>query len=162
MWNLKNNTSESESCSVVFDSLQLHGLYSPQNSPGQNTGASSLSLLQRISPTQESNRGLLYCGWILYQLSYQGSPQATIHKADKQQGFTVQHRELHPTSPNNLQRKKDYLEKRLSQRRPTRYTAPLKLMRYCKSTVLQKKFFLKQSCFFSLYLPEPTTLCVCV
>ena len=89
MWNLKTNTSESESCSVVSKSLQPHGLYSPWNSPGQNTGAGSLSLLQRISPTQESNWGLLHCGWILYQLSYQGSPQTTIHKVDKQQGFTV-------------------------------------------------------------------------
>ena len=34
---------ESESCSVVSDSLQLHGLYSPWNSPGQNTGVGSLS-----------------------------------------------------------------------------------------------------------------------
>ena len=33
-----------------------------------------LSLLQGISPTQESNRGLLHCRQILYQLSYQGSP----------------------------------------------------------------------------------------
>ena len=33
-----------------------------------------LSLLQRIFLTQESNRGLLQCRWILYQLSYQGSP----------------------------------------------------------------------------------------
>ena len=30
--------SESESCSVVSDSLRPHGLYSPWNSPGQNTG----------------------------------------------------------------------------------------------------------------------------
>ena len=34
-----------KSCSVVSDSLQPHGLYSPWNSPGQNTGVSSLSLL---------------------------------------------------------------------------------------------------------------------
>ena len=27
-----------------------------------------------IFPTQELNRGLLHCRWILYQLSYQGSP----------------------------------------------------------------------------------------
>ena len=99
--------------SVVSDSLQLHGLYSPWNSPGQNTdvgslsllqgifptqgskrsptlqadslpakpqgkpkntGMGSLSLLQGIFPTQESNQGLLHCRWILYQLSYQGSP----------------------------------------------------------------------------------------
>ena len=30
--------SESKSRSVVPDSLQLHGLYSPWDSPGQNTG----------------------------------------------------------------------------------------------------------------------------
>ena len=34
----------------------------------------SLSLLQGIFPTQELNRGLLHCRWILYQLSHQGSP----------------------------------------------------------------------------------------
>ena len=34
----------------------------------------SLSLLQKIFPTQELNQGLLHCRWILYQLSYQGSP----------------------------------------------------------------------------------------
>ena len=31
-----------------------------------------LSLLQQIFQTQELNRGLLHCRWILYQLSYQG------------------------------------------------------------------------------------------
>ena len=30
--------------------LRLHGLYSPWNSPGQNTGVGSLSLLQGIEP----------------------------------------------------------------------------------------------------------------
>ena len=39
----------------------------------KNTGAGSLSLLQWIFPTQESNQGLLHCRQILYQLSYQGS-----------------------------------------------------------------------------------------
>jgi len=39
----------------------------------KNTGVGSLSLLQGIFPTQESNRGLLHCRWILYQLSYLGS-----------------------------------------------------------------------------------------
>ena len=39
----------------------------------KNTGVGSLSLLQGIFPTQESNWGLLHCRWILYQLSYQGS-----------------------------------------------------------------------------------------
>ena len=59
----------------MFDSLQLHGLYSPWNSPGQNTGVGSLALLQQITLTQESNRSLLHYRWILYQLSYQGSPK---------------------------------------------------------------------------------------
>jgi len=56
----------------MFDSLQPHGLYSPWNSPGQNSGVGSLSLLQGIFPTQGSNPGLLHCRRILYQLSYQG------------------------------------------------------------------------------------------
>ena len=67
--------SGSESCSVVFDSLWSHGLYSPCNSLGQNTGMGSLSLLQRIFPAQISNPGLLHCRWILYQLSHKGSPR---------------------------------------------------------------------------------------
>ena len=41
---------------------------------GQNTGVGSLSLLQEIFPTQESNWGLQHCRQILYQLSYQGNP----------------------------------------------------------------------------------------
>ena len=100
---------EGESHSVVFDSLPPHGLYSPWNSPGQNTGVGGHSLLQGIFPTQglnlalphcikfftredystgvgslsflqgifltqELNWDLLYYRWILYQLSYQGSP----------------------------------------------------------------------------------------
>ena len=104
----------SESHSVMFNSLQLHGLYSLWNYPAQNTGVGSLSLLQGNLPnpgikprsptlqadsllaepqgkpkntgvhslsllqwiflTQELNQGLLHCRWILYQLSYQGSP----------------------------------------------------------------------------------------
>ena len=36
----------SESRSVLSNSLRPHGLYSPWNSPGQNTGVGSLSLLQ--------------------------------------------------------------------------------------------------------------------
>ena len=48
----------------------------PVEPPGKpkNTGVGSLSLLQGIFPTQESNWGLLHYRWILYQLSYQGSP----------------------------------------------------------------------------------------
>ena len=64
--------SESESRSVVSDSLQPHGLYSPWNFPGQNTGVDSLSLLQGIFPTQGSNPGLPHCRRIFYQVSYKG------------------------------------------------------------------------------------------
>ena len=64
-----------ESHSVVPDSLRPHKPYSPWNSPGQNTGAGSLSLLQGIFPTQGSNPGLPHCGWILYLLSHKGSPR---------------------------------------------------------------------------------------
>ena len=69
---------KSESCLVVADPLRPHGLYSPWNSPGQNTGVGSLSLLQWIFPTQGSNPGLLYCRRILYQLSHKGSPQNVV------------------------------------------------------------------------------------
>ena len=47
---------ESESHSVISSSLQPHGLYSPWNSPGQNTGVGSHSFLQVIFPTQGSNQ----------------------------------------------------------------------------------------------------------
>ena len=69
---------ESESHCIVSDSLQPYGLYSPWNSPGQNTGVDSLSLLQGIFPTQGSNPSLPHCGWILYQLSYEGSPRILV------------------------------------------------------------------------------------
>ena len=41
---------------------------SPWNSPGQNTGVGSRSLLQGIFPTQKSNQGVLHCWWILLSL----------------------------------------------------------------------------------------------
>ena len=61
----------SESVSVVSDSLQPHGL-----SMGQNTGVGSLSLLQRIFPTQGSNPGLLLAGNSL-PAEPQGKPKNT-------------------------------------------------------------------------------------
>ena len=65
---------ESESHSVMSDSLRPHGLYSPWNSPGQKTGVGSRSLSQGIFPTQGSNPGLPHCRQILYQLSHRGNP----------------------------------------------------------------------------------------
>ena len=70
--------SESESCSVMSDSLRPHELYSPWSSLGQNTGLGSLSFLQGIFPTQGSNPGLPHCRWILYQLNHKGSPKGII------------------------------------------------------------------------------------
>ena len=67
--------AKSESRSVVSYSLQPHELYSLWNSPGQNTGMGSLSLLQGIFPTQGSNPGLRHCGWILYHGSHKWSPR---------------------------------------------------------------------------------------
>ena len=65
--------SKSKSHSVMSDSLRPHGPYSPWNSPGQNTGVGSLSLLQGIFPTQAVNPGLPHCRQILNQLSHKGS-----------------------------------------------------------------------------------------
>ena len=55
--------------------LQADSLPAEPQGKLKNTGVGSLSLLQRIFLTQESNQGLLHCRWIIYQLSYQGSPQ---------------------------------------------------------------------------------------
>ena len=63
---LPKPASELKSPTLQADSLPAE----PQGEP-KNT---SWSLLQWIFPTQETNRGLLHCRWILYQLSYQGSP----------------------------------------------------------------------------------------
>ena len=43
-----NSKDQKVKVAVVSNSLLPHGLYSPWNSPGQNTGVGSLSLLQRI------------------------------------------------------------------------------------------------------------------
>ena len=67
-----NKVQVAQSCLTLCDPV---GYTSPWNSPGQNTGVSSLSLLQGIFPTQGSNPGLLHCRWILYQLSHKESPR---------------------------------------------------------------------------------------
>ena len=68
------NLKKSESLSFVSNSLWPHGLYSPWNSPGQNTGVSRHSLPKGIFPNQGLNTGLPHCRQILYQLNHQGSP----------------------------------------------------------------------------------------
>ena len=75
MWTLEPHCEvkwKSLSCVRLFEP---HGLYSPWNSPGQNTGVGSLPLLQGIFPTPGSNPGLLHCRWILYLLSHKRSPR---------------------------------------------------------------------------------------
>ena len=57
-WCTLHEVKWSESHSDMSDSLRPHELYSPCNSPGQNTGMGSLSLLQWIFPIQESNSGV--------------------------------------------------------------------------------------------------------
>ena len=59
--------------------LQDSLLPDPAGKP-KNAGVGSLSLLQGIFPTQELDRDLLHWRWILYQLSYQGSPYTFIHQ----------------------------------------------------------------------------------
>ena len=61
-----------QSCLTLYNPLDC----SPWDSPGKNARVSCHSLLQGIFPTQGSNLGVLYCGWILYHLSHQGSPLA--------------------------------------------------------------------------------------
>ena len=70
---IKWKWSVAQSCPALWP----HELSSPWNSPGQNTGVGSLSLLQQIFPTQGSNPGLPHCRWILRQLSHRGSPICT-------------------------------------------------------------------------------------
>ena len=60
---------ESESHSVMSGLFATLWVYSPWNSPGQNTGVGSHSLLQGIFPTQGLNPGLQHCKQILYQQS---------------------------------------------------------------------------------------------
>ena len=71
--------SKSESHSVASNSLQPHGLCSPWNSPGQNTGVGRLSLLQGIFQPRDRTEVLPHCRRILYQLSHKRSPYMSIY-----------------------------------------------------------------------------------
>ena len=57
---------QTQICPIAGDSLPAE----PQRKP-KNTGVGSLSLLQRIFLTQESNWSLLNCRQILYQMNYE-------------------------------------------------------------------------------------------
>ena len=77
-----------------------------RDSPGKNTGVGCHFLLQGIFLTQESNPGLLHCRQILCQLSYKGSPLASIQFSSAQMfsittEYLVQHFYFHlSVSPN--------------------------------------------------------------
>ena len=77
----------------------------PQGKP-KNTGVGSLSLLQRIFPTQELNWGLMHCRWILYQLSYQGSP---IKEAPPGKPRNVTENQIQPLTQSSSVGKLNYL-----------------------------------------------------
>ena len=70
-----SNTNESESCSVVSDSLPSQGLYSPWNSPGYNTGVGSLYLSRGLSQPSDWTQISHIAGEFFYQLSHKGSPR---------------------------------------------------------------------------------------
>ena len=77
---MKASEGESESRSVVSDSLRPHGLYSPRGSPGQNTGVGSLSLF----PGDLPNPGIKPRSPALQTDSLLAEPQGkpTIYCAD--------------------------------------------------------------------------------
>ena len=64
----------SESRSVVSNCLQPHELYSPWNSPGQNTGVGSCSLLQRILSSQELSPGLCHSSTLAWKIPWTEEP----------------------------------------------------------------------------------------
>ena len=67
-------------CPTLCDPMNCNppGSSDHGDSPGKNTGVGCHALLQGIFLPQESNQGLLHCRWILYQLSYQGSPDSVM------------------------------------------------------------------------------------
>ena len=65
--------NESESCSVTSDFLQLHGLYSPRNSPSQNTGVGGLF------PGDLPNPGIKLRSPALQADSCQAEPQGCLY-----------------------------------------------------------------------------------
>ena len=82
VWSLRS-LPESPNCGAPFTdgplALPVHG-------KPTNTGVGSLSLLQQIFPTQESNQSLLHCRQILYQLSYEGIPSITPKRFKMEDG----------------------------------------------------------------------------
>ena len=81
----------SESPSVMSNPLQPHGLYSPWNSPYQNSGLAFPP--PGDLPNQGSNPGLLHHRRILYQLSHRAVPNYSHLRCPKVGRYSL------PTSP---------------------------------------------------------------
>ena len=84
---------------VISNSLQPHGMQLTRllclwNSPGKNTEMCCYVLLQGIFTTQGLNSGFPHCRWILYQLSYQGSPWNSIPGSIVQKVFGLNKTEM--------------------------------------------------------------------
>ena len=75
--------------------LQVDSL--PSEPPGKpkNSGVGSLSLLQGIFLTQESNQGSLHFRGILYQLSSQGSPKIVYYVLKSYSSFIATYKMQH-------------------------------------------------------------------
>ena len=92
---LSNLGIEPRSPTLQEDSLPAEPLEKPKN-----TGVGSLSLLQQIFPTQESNQDLLHCRQIIYQLSYQGIPtRCVVHPKKKKKPYVPPLGPLHKPLP---------------------------------------------------------------
>ena len=79
--------SESESCSVVSDSLQL---YSPWNSSGQSTGVGSRFLLQGIFQSRDWTQvshtaGRFFTSWAIREAHIMSSFQQKLTRGGKRQ-----------------------------------------------------------------------------
>ena len=79
---------------AMSDSVQPHELQPvrllcPWDSLGNSSGVGCHALFQGILPTQELNQGLLHCRWILYQLSYQGTPNCLLSRSYKPSAYLI-------------------------------------------------------------------------
>ena len=106
-----------QSCPTLCDPMDC----SPWNSPGQNTGVGSLSLLQGIFPTQGLNPGLPHYRWILYQLSPKRSPLLAKCRVNRELNLDQYKLPLwklpdQPVLPHNL--KVSFIKKKQQQKNP--------------------------------------------
>ena len=67
--------------------LQVDSLLSEPPGKSNNIGEGRQSLLQENFLTKELSQGLLHCRWILYQLSYPGSPFSDPIREQKKEAW---------------------------------------------------------------------------